>query len=144
VKDRQIISPDHAKWRSLSAALAVALVIASALLTGSCGGGGASASNTTASTTLKPGNAKIVSFDVPATADCHGSTSVPVHVQYATSGGKSTELDVDGRIVPGATAASGALDVPVHCDPLAHTFVLIVKDQNGHPTSLQKILTTNL
>jgi hypothetical protein len=132
------------RWRLTVLAV---LAIGGVMLLTNCGGGGDNAgaanSNAATTTTNEPGTAKISSLDVPPTAACNGKTSVTVHVSYATEGAKSVELVVDGAAVPSATATSGALDVPIHCDPLPHTFVIVAKDSNGRSTSLQKLVTTN-
>jgi hypothetical protein len=129
------------RWREY----ALAAVGAGALLLAGCSGGGnAGATNANATTTtIGHGTAKITSLEVPATAECNGKTSVTVHVTYSTEGAKSVELLVDGAAVPSATATSGALDVPIHCDPLPHTFVVVAKDASGKETSLQKLVMTN-
>jgi len=129
-------------------ALLVAIVAAAAL--SGCGGGdsSSSASSTTSTKTTTtqadvPGTAKVTSFEVPATAACGGATSTTVTVSYATQDAAKQELYVDGRLSPGTDAASGSLAVPVHCDPLPHTFVMVAYDGNGRRTAVEKKLTTN-
>ena len=124
-----------------ASALALALV--------SCGGGGGSDAKSNASSgsptasSVAPGSATITSFDVPASVQCGAAPSTTVNVKYATSGGKSQQLLVDGRQTP-LQSASGSLDVPVHCDPIAHTVVLYVLDADKKPTTQTKYLQTEM
>jgi hypothetical protein len=133
------------RWRLVAAA---ALLVSMPLLA-SCGGDGGSAGASSkdqaaTSTTSGPGDATISVFEVPTDVACGGKTSTSVHVKYATTHAKSQQLIVDGRPVDGTKDATGELDVPVHCDPLPHTFVLIALDSRGRPTALQKIVNTSL
>jgi len=125
----------------LGAALTAMLAIAVA----SCSSGGSSdASADGATTTTVPrGSAKITSFEVPANVQCGAEPSTTVHVSYATSGGASYQLLVDGRPI-NLDGASGSLNAPVHCDPIAHTFVLYVLDASKKPTSETKYVETAL
>jgi hypothetical protein len=126
------------RFRAITTAL-LAVVITS------CSGGGGSDSGTTGATTttIARGSAKISSFEVPAKVECGAAPNTSVHVSYATKGGKSYELLVDGRPVP-LQNPSGSLDTPVHCDPIAHTFVLYVLDAEKKPTTVTKYVETML
>jgi hypothetical protein len=132
----------HHFVRSLGVGLAAAV---SALAITSCSGGGESnaVANGPTTTIVSPGSAKISAFDVPAKVQCGTTPSTTVHVTYATSGGKSQQLLVDGRAVP-LTAPTGSVDTPVHCDPIEHTFVLYVLDEAKRPTTQTKYLATDL
>lgn len=120
-------------------AVGVAAVVAG------CGGSGDSAASSSGSaTTLSTGGAKITKFDVPASVDCAGKTSTTVAVSYAVEDGKTQELVVDGLPIEGTDAPSDTLQVPVHCDPLPHTFVLVARDSGKAPTIQRQNLTTEL
>jgi hypothetical protein len=107
-----------------------------------CAGSSGSASETpSTSTTPGPGSAQITTFDVPASLQCGSNTSTTFTVTYATAGAAKQNLLVDGRPTP-LTDASGAVNVPVHCDNLPHTVVLYLTDSKGRATSQQKLLTT--
>jgi hypothetical protein len=136
--------------RSLALAALAAVV---AIGVSGCGSDDADASkeppsSTSPSTTLgdtAAGTATIPVFEVPATAACAaGETSVTVKVQYQTAGAKRQRLLVDGADVPGLDEDQATLDVPVHCDTLPHTFVLVAYDANDQKTTQQKLLTTEL
>jgi hypothetical protein len=132
------------RWARRRSVRLLLVCAALAVVAAACGGSGSAAQSPATSTTgaPKPGSAKIVSFDVPSSLTCaQSATSTTAHVTYSTSGGKKQELLVDGRALP-LDSASGAIDAPVHCDGLPHTFVLYVTDSNGRPTSLQKLLMT--
>ena len=136
--------------RRCSPLFAVLLVAAiAALATTSCGGGGDSSSSGASSVTTAArateatgtaGPAAIDTFNVPSTVACGTETSTTVTVQYAVSHAARQQLVVDGLDVKGTAASTGSVQVPIHCDPLPHTFVLVVYDAAGHRTSQQKIL----
>ncbi len=96
------------------------------------------------STTAPPGVAKITTFDVPATVQCGAGPSITFTVGYAVTGAKTVQLLVDGRDNPGLAATGGSVEVPVHCDAVAHTVVLMAVDANGGTTTQQKTLETEL
>ncbi len=112
------------------------LVIGTLLMGAAAGCGSSSEASGTKS------SAKIELLEVPESASCGGSTSVTVAVRYATSGAARQRLLVDGRDEGLATGPDGNVSVPVHCDPLPHTVVLIAWDDEGRRTFLQKILQT--
>jgi hypothetical protein len=118
---------------------AIVVVLAAAACDSSSSSGDAAPS-----TTQKSGAAKIVSFDVPATVQCAANTpSTTFAVSYDVSGAKRQELLVDGRVEPGTNAASATLSsVPVHCDAVPHTVVIVAYDANNRRTAMQKILKT--
>jgi hypothetical protein len=106
---------------------------------------GSSAQSQDATTTTKPaGSARITQFDVPESVACAGATSVTVTVSYAVEDARSLILAVDGLQRDGVNVPSGALDVPVHCDPLPHTFVLVAKDAQDRDTVEERTLVTEL
>ena len=138
----------HSGSPRLRRGIAAALVVfAGAAAIAGCGGDDSSKASTNPTTTSTgsdvPGTAKVTAFDVPATADCKGSTSTSVSVTYATEGAAKQELYVDGRVTPGTGAASGSVTTDVHCDPLPHTFVLVAYDANGRRTTAEKKLTAS-
>ena len=131
------------RWLRSMASLGLLLVCVVAL--GACGGGGAaSESQSEDSTAPQPGSATISALDVPASVACEGKTSTTVTVTYATEGAAKVTLLVDGRRLPEAKAVRATLDVPVHCDPLPHTFVLVAEDADGGQTADERVLTTEL
>jgi hypothetical protein len=119
------------------------MVLVVAAMAACSGDSSSGAQKPATSTSEAAGDAKVTSFEVPASAECAGSTSTTVTVSYATSGASKQELYVDGRTVPGTDATSGSVTAPVHCDPLPHTFVMIAYDTAGRRTALEKKLTTN-
>jgi hypothetical protein len=96
------------------------------------------------STTAAPGSAKITTFTVPASVQCGAAPSITFSVGYAATGAKSLQLLVDGRDNPGLVATGGTIQVPVHCDAVAHTVVLVALDDKGGQTVQQKTLQTLL
>jgi hypothetical protein len=138
------------RHRVARSCVAAALAAASIVSLSACSSDDAKASKSAAtspSTTLgntAAGSATIPLFDVPATVACGTETSTTVSVHYQTVGAKRQQLLVDGRDVPGTEAAEATLDVPVHCDTLPHTFVLVAYDSNDAKTTQQKLLTTEL
>ena len=134
--------------RLLGALGAIALVAA---LAAGCGGDDSGAASPTtagdpasASTTLPQGNAKITKLEAPATVACKGATSTEVTISYATTDAASKQLLVDGLRIDGTDPASAELSVPIHCDALPHTVVLIAKDGAGGKTVEQAMITTEL
>ena len=91
---------------------------------------------------MQLGDARIVTFDVPATVQCGGKTSTDVTVQYKVSGAKKSELVVDGRPYS-LTDSSGEQKATVRCDSLPHTMVLVAYDSSNQRKAEQKRLTTN-
>ena len=83
-------------------------------------------------------------LDAPASVACNGATSTTVSISYATADAKSKQLLVDGLSIDGTEPASGSLVVPVHCDALPHTVVLIAKDADGGRTVKQTLVNTEL
>ena len=132
------------KYRRMVGAMAVA---GAALALAACGGSSSdnaarAAKSTTTTSAGIPGTAKITSFDVPPSASCpSGATSMTVSVNYGTTGAKKQVLYVDGRPQQ-LDAASGAVDAPVHCDAVPHTFVIVAYDANGRQTAQEKKLVT--
>ncbi len=97
----------------------------------------------TASDAAGTSSARIERLEVPAAATCgSGATSVDIPVSYRTTGATRHKLLVDGRDDGLATKADATVTVPVHCDPLPHTVVLVAYDEDGRRTSLQRILQT--
>jgi len=128
----------HWRLRLLGCALAGVTLLSA------CGGSDSSGTaKKAAATDNAPGTAVISSFDVPDTVECGGKTSTTVPVTYATSEADQQELYVDGRLEPGTDGATGSLSVPVHCDPLPHTFVLIAYDAQHRRTAREKKVVTN-
>ena len=108
-----------------------------------CGGSSASTDRDESSANAAS-SAAITDFRVPEHVSCApGVTSVNVKITYVTTGSESTLLSVDGRQITDLEE-SGALDVPVHCDPLPHTFVLVVEDADGNTASNDRVLVTDL
>ena len=103
-----------------------------------------SATESPSSSTMPTGSASITRFDVPETVDCAGATSTVVEISYTTEKAKTQELVVDGLPVEGTDAASATLQVPVHCDELPHTVVLVARGASKQPTIRQKNLVTEL
>ena len=132
--------------------LVLATLATLAALAAGCGGGddsGAAATTTpgdpgATSTTLPQGGAKITKLEAPATVACNGATSTTVAISYATTDAASKQLLVDGLRIDGTDPASADLDVPVHCDELPHTVVLVAKDSSGAKTVQQTMITTEL
>jgi hypothetical protein len=124
----------------------VAVVVGGLALAAGCGSSGATTKAGKADVTApRSGSATISTFDVPAGAvQCYGKTSVVVHVRYGTAHAAAVQLFVDGAPVPNLAAPSGDLDVPIHCDPLPHTFVMVAKDKEARPTTVRKIVITAL
>lgn len=129
--------------------IVICLAAMTLLLLASCGDSGSSAANdggtgsssTTSTTTAKPGTATIDKLDAPTSVQCTGTSSTTIDISWATTGAAKNLLRVDGRDVPEATAASGTVTAPVHCDALPHTVALIAYDKNNAPTS--KVVYTN-
>jgi hypothetical protein len=128
--------------------LVVVGIVALAGALGGCVGdssGATSATKPAPTTTLpKPGTAKISSFVVPASVDCGSLNNISVPVSWSTEGAKSQQIVVDGRPVDGTNLPSGSAEVVVHCDPVAHTVVIIAVDSKGGQTYKQSLLTTTL
>ena len=116
----------------------LAMVVATATLGAGCGG------SSDSSGASGSGSATIDTWEVPTSIACGGQTSVTAQVRYVTSGASRRQLLVDGLKISGTDAASASLSVPVHCDALPHTFVLVVYDAQGHRAVSQKMLTTKL
>jgi hypothetical protein len=121
--------------RRLLGATGLAVVVAVGAA-GCSGGSGAS----DAAKTSPAGATRIDTFDVPTSATCGNETSTTVTVNYAVSNATREKLVVDGLDVGGVDGSDGTVDVPIHCDPLPHTFVLFAYDADGHRTSQQKIV----
>jgi hypothetical protein len=102
----------------------------------------AAPSSTTPASAVQLGDARIVTFDVPATVECGGKTSTDVTVRYKFNGAKKMELLVDGRPYK-LTDSSGEQQATVRCDSLPHTMVLVAYDSSNQRTAQQKLLTTN-
>jgi hypothetical protein len=120
-------------------------------LAAACGGDDSGAASpttigdsSTSSTTLPQGNAKITKLEAPASVVCNGATSTKVTVSYATTGASSKQLLVDGLRIDGTDPASADLEVPIHCDTLPHTVVMVAKDASGAKTIQQTMITTEL
>jgi hypothetical protein len=126
--------------------LAAILVVAAALLGSACSGDSGSSDASTTSTSAAPGRATIAKFDVPESIQCAANTpSTTFAVTYEVSGAKRQQLLVDGRVEPGTDAASATLAaVPVHCDAVPHTVVLVAYDASGKRTAEKKLLKTEL
>ena len=105
---------------------------------------GATTTDSSTTTTMPTGSAKITRFDVPESVDCGGKTSTVVEISYTTEAAKTQELVVDGLPIDGTDAASATLQVPVHCDTLPHTVVLVARGASKQPTIRQKNLMTEL
>ena len=92
------------------------------------------------------GSAQIVKFEVPESVQCEANTpSTTFVVSYEVSGAKRQQVLVDGRIEPGTDAPSATLAaVPVHCDAVADTVVIVVYDDVGKRTAEKKVLATVL
>ncbi|HEX5586837.1 MAG TPA: hypothetical protein VFZ17_05975 [Acidimicrobiia bacterium] len=119
------------------------LAVVVALLFGACSDSSGSAADTPATTAADArGSAEILSLDAPGSVDCAGATKMTVAVTYSTSGAASQRLVVDGLPIDGVTQPSATVDVPVHCDPLPHTVVLIAKDAQGGRTTKQLTVET--
>jgi hypothetical protein len=128
--------------RGLSFAALVATVVIGCA---ACSSGSGSSSASSATTTGDvPGSAKISTFEAPRTVTCGAEPSTTVQVKYATEKAERQEVIVDGRAVPGTEAASGEVEAQVHCDPLEHTVVLVVYDQEGRRTAQTKFLHTEM
>jgi hypothetical protein len=122
--------------------LVVGLAVAAALVgaVAGCSGGGGSGSvgaGTAASSTAAAGALRIDMLDVPDSVPCNGTTSATVPVQYATSAATRVRLYVDGREIP-HVKIDDSVQVPVHCDPVPHTVVVIAYDAGKGKTSQQK------
>lgn len=138
----------HGRTRLLGA---LAALTALGALAAGCGGGDSGAASPASddgsaatSTTLPHGNAVITKLDAPATVACNGATSTKVTVSYATTDAASKQLLVDGLRIDGTDPASADLEVPIHCDQLPHTVVLVAKDSAGGKTVQQTMVTTEL
>jgi hypothetical protein len=103
-----------------------------------------SSTTSTSAASASTGTATIDAFDVPATTACAGATSVTVQASYATTGAVRWQLLVDGRELPGTDAPTATLDVPLHCDPLPHSFVLVAYDAAGAKTVKELNVGTEL
>ena len=131
----------------LRRAAVTAAVVGLLMLAAGCGSGssGSTAGAQSGSTTPNiPGTAKITALTVPPTVACGGKTSTTVQVQYATTGAAKLVLLIDGRDLPPTTAAAATLTVPLHCDALPHTVVLVAYDAQGHRTVEQQMINTQL
>lgn len=124
------------------------LVLAVAGLSGcSSSSGKASTSPTSidsATSTTRPGLARIVSFVVPKSVQCGSAPNTTVRVTYAVSAALRHQLIIDGRVVPRATARRATVDVSVHCGGGPHTVALVAIDAAGRRTSQVRYLTTVL
>jgi len=129
-------------WLAAGALVVVSVLAAAACSDSSNSSSNASPSSTTSPTAVQLGDARIVTFDVPATVQCGGKTSTDVTVHYKVSGAKRSELVVDGRPYK-LTDSSGDEKVTVRCDSLPHTMVLVAYDSSDKRTAEQKLLTTN-
>jgi hypothetical protein len=132
----------------MSALRVVVSFVICALVLGACSSGsndaGGRQAAATSSTVLVPGTAKIVSFDVPASASCGASdTNTTFQVSWNVTGAKKSVIQVDAAPVPGTSDLSGTAQATVHCDPLPHDVVLIATDANGHLTTDRKIIETS-
>lgn len=127
--------------------VAVAAVAALAIVGTACSDDSESgAATSTTAAADKPGTATISKFEVPETVQCEANTpSTTFPVTYEVTGAKRQQLLVDGRVEPGTDAASGTLAaVPVHCDAVPHTVVIVAYDDAGHRTADKKVLKTLL
>jgi hypothetical protein len=120
----------------------VCCALAVACAAASCGGDSGDSG-----TAEKPASgasaAAITTFEVPPSVACpSGETSTTVSVQYTVSNSTRNRLIVDGLDAEGVDMPSGTVEVPVHCDPLPHTVVLVVYDEQGRKTSQEKTVTT--
>jgi hypothetical protein len=135
--------------KSYRLASVIAALLALGALASSCAGdssGSASPAKrgATVTTSARQGNAQITTLDAPASIACNGKTSTTVRIAYATTGAASKQLLVDGLHIDGTDPADGQLDVPVHCDQLPHTVVMVAKDADGGKTVKQTMVTTDL
>jgi hypothetical protein len=132
-------------------ALLAAAGVSAVLATG-CGGGDSgdaaapkdTGAPTSTSTSVAQGSAQITKLDAPATVACNGATSTKITVSYATTGASSKQLLVDGLRIDGTDQAAADIEVPIHCDTLPHTVVMVAKDGSGGKTVKQTMVTTEL
>jgi hypothetical protein len=137
------------RYRKITPTALAAVAVALGCLVSGCGGGSSSGAVQDAVTSTTGadgpvGDAKIMTLDAPASVPCNGATSTTVTISYATADAASKQLLVDGLRIDGTDPASASLVVPVHCDQLPHTVVLVAKDAHGGRTVKQTLVTTEL
>ena len=97
-----------------------------------------------ATSTSRPGRARITSFVVPKSVQCGSAPNTTVRVSYAVRNASRHQLLIDGRVEPRATARQATVYPRVHCGGLPHSVALVAIDAAGRRTSQVRYLTTVL
>jgi hypothetical protein len=97
-----------------------------------------------ATSTSRPGRARITSFVVPKSVQCGSAPNTTVRVSYAVRRALRHQLLIDGRVEPRATARRATVYPRVHCGGVPHSVALVAIDAAGRRTSQVRYLTTVL
>jgi len=126
--------------------LVCVLAVATLSGCGSSSGAGSTAATSigSATSTSRPGRARITSFVVPRSVQCGSAPSTTVRVSYAVRKAMRHQLLIDGRLEPRATDRRATVYPRVHCGDVPHSVALIAIDAAGRRTSQVRYLTTVL
>lgn len=94
-------------------------------------------------TTPPRSDAKITSFEAPASVACNGLVKITVTARYTTTGAASVAFLVDNEQVAGTPPVNGSFELPMRCDGSTHTIVISAIDGQGRAAVMSKAVLTD-